>query len=40
MPIYFKTLEELEEEEKFLNDTIKKINDQLKADQEGMSIDG
>lgn len=40
VPIYFKTLEELEEEEKFLNDTIKKINEQLKADQEGMSIDG
>lgn len=40
VPIYFKTLEELEEEEKFLNDTIKKINDQLKAEQEGMSIDG
>ncbi len=39
VPIDFKTLEELEEEEKFLNDRIKQIKNQLKVEQEGMSID-
>lgn len=37
VPIYFKTLEELEEEEKFLEDTIKKINEQLKEEKEGIN---
>lgn len=37
VPIYFKTLEELEEEEKFLEDTIQKINEQLKEEKEGIN---
>ncbi|MDO5792668.1 MAG: hypothetical protein Q4Q00_00575 [Turicibacter sp.] len=37
VPIYFRTLEELEEEEKFLEDTIQKINEQLKEEKEGIN---
>lgn len=37
VPIYFKPLEELEEEEKFLEDTIQKINEQLKEEKEGIN---
>lgn len=37
VPIYFRTLEELEEEEKFLEDMIQKINEQLKEEKEGIN---
>lgn len=37
VPIYFKTLEELEEEEKFLEDKIESINKQLQEVKEGIN---